>query len=199
MRGGRGGAGRGLDGGLDPATRVCIAVHVCHVSARPVRGSGAWLTLTNERRAGMMRGRHHACGQEGRALGGGGLHHGARLRGRRSKFGRRRRAWRHRKGAAARVGAEWGGEGREAGVLVRGAAYRARASPTAAAASTAPTRQRTTPTPRRGYAVRRPAAPSAGAPPGTCVPPRRACGAPARRAPRRPSASATWPRGGECV
>jgi len=81
-------------------------------------------------------------------------------------------------------------------VLVRGAAYRARASPTAAAASTAPTRQRTTPTPRHGCAARRPAAPSADAPPGTCAPPRRACGAPARRAPRRPSASATRPRGG---
>ena len=94
------------------------------------------------------------------------------------------------------MGAEWGGEGREAGVLVRGAAYRARASPTAAAASTAPTRQRTTPTPRHGCAARRPAAPSADAPPGTCAPPRRACGAPARRAPRRPSASATRPRGG---
>ena len=97
-------------------------------------------------------------------------------------------------GRCVGVGAEWG-EGRHAGVLVRGAADRARASPTAAAASIAPTRQRTTPTPRHGCAALRRAAPSAVGPPGTSAPPRRAGGVLARQGQRHPSASATWRRG----
>ena len=108
---------------------------------------------------------------------------------------------RWRPGCGARcvgVGAEWGG-GRRAGVLVRGAADRARASPTAAAASTAPTRQRTTPTPTRGCAALPQVAPSAAGPPGTSGPPRRAGGVLARQGQRHPSASGTWRRGWEWV
>ena len=108
---------------------------------------------------------------------------------------------RWRPGCGARcvgVGAEWGG-GRHAGVLVRGAADRARASPTAAAASTAPTRQRTTPTPTRGCAALPQVAPSAAGPPGTSGPPRRAGGVLARQGQRHPSASGTWRRGWEWV
>ena len=56
-----------------------------------------------------MHGGHRACGQEGRVIvGGGGLHHGARLPGRRSRFGRRRRGWRRRRGCS---GQGWGRSG----------------------------------------------------------------------------------------